>query len=111
VRNERFNNGAEVPGRQKAGDPLVFATRVAVDRSTELKGEAGLASPRWTDERMNRNVSLVIEPRLKLGEEIFAADQRQVPRFGDEKIELARRRARDGPATALPRPELLPSKR
>jgi hypothetical protein len=60
---------------------------------------------------VDRDVGLVIEPRLKLGEEIFPADQWQLLGLGDEKVELAGRFACRGLATALRRPELLASQR
>jgi len=86
ARGQRLDNGAQVPGRQKACDPLTFAVRVGVDRPTELKGNAGLSRPRATNQRVDRNVNLIIEPRLKLGEEIVTADQRKFSGLGREKI-------------------------
>jgi len=56
---------------------------------------------------VDRDVGLVVEPRLKLGEKVLAADQRQSAGLGDEEVEFARRLARAGPAAAHGRRELL----
>jgi hypothetical protein len=60
---------------------------------------------------VDRNVDLVIQPCPKLGEDIVAADQRELADFGDEKVELAWWLARSLPATPLRRRELLPQQR
>ena len=60
---------------------------------------------------MDGDVDLVVEPRPKLGEEILAADQRELAGLGDEEVELAWRLARGLPAPTLRRRELLPEKR
>ena len=56
---------------------------------------------------MNQDTGLIVEPRLKLGKKVLAADQRQSAGLGDEKVEFARRLSRARPATALRRRELL----
>jgi hypothetical protein len=93
-RRQGFDDRAQFYRRQKAGQPSALGVRVAVDLGAELQREAGLAGAGAADQRVDGNVDLVVDPRLKLGKEVFAADQRQLPGFGDEQIKLARRLAR-----------------
>ncbi len=107
VRGERFDDRAQICRRQKAGDPFAFAGRVAVDRPAEFDREPRLAGSGAPDQPIDRDIGLVVEPRLKLGEKVLAADQRQSAGLGDEKVEFARRLSRARSTAALGRRELL----
>ncbi len=111
VRGEGFDDRAQICRRQKARDPFACSGRVAVDRLTEFDREPRLAGSGAPDQPIDRDVGLVVEPQLKVGEKVLAADQRQSPGLGDEKVEFARRLARARSVAALGRRELLAAQR
>src|SRR5271167_3596173 len=82
LRGQGFDDGAQVCRRQKASDPFPVAGRVAVDRPAEFEREPGLTGSGAPDQGVDRDVGLVVEPGLKLGEEVVTADQRQFAGFG-----------------------------
>jgi hypothetical protein len=103
--------GVSSDGDRKPASHPPLGGRVTVELQAELQREAGLTGARTTDQCVDRDVHLVIDPSLKLGKKIFTPDERELAGFGDEEIQLAHWLARREPAAAIRRPKLSPPER
>jgi hypothetical protein len=77
-----------------------------VDCAAEFERQARLSAAGAPDQRVNRDVSRVLEPRLQLGEYVRARHKRYLAGIGDKQVELAWRFALARPATPVGRGKL-----
>src|SRR5215472_17678871 len=76
---QSFDDGTQLGRQQGTSQPTALGVRVAVDARAELQCEARLAGAGAADQRVNRDIDLVIDPRLELSKQVFAADQGEFP--------------------------------
>jgi hypothetical protein len=106
ARRQGIDDGGKLRRRDKSRQPPTLSVRAAVDLRAEFQREAGLAGAGTADQGMDGDIDVVIDPRLKLGKEILATDQRELAGLRNEQVELARRVSRRGTTASVRRPEL-----